>query len=442
LTRSVPWRLAAGLLSGERPLSALLQSVGTQVVITIINVVTGIITARLLGAEGRGIYTAVTLWPPLLATVALSGLNSAVVFRMRKAPATAGSTASAALLLGIARSLLAMTAGVLLLPAFMSRYDHGTILVAQICLVGVFCNCVQLMIRQALAGVGRFWHYNYALLLPQVLYLAALLVIIPFTEMTARNASLALIAAGAVAPLLSLPAFIRLVKPRLAGCFAEIRHLTSYSARAAANDGVFALSSYADRLVLIPFLPASELGFYAVAYSFSRLIQVVQPAILSVFFSHLSARTEAESRQLHDRACRFLLAILAVGCALLFAAGQWLLAFAYGGEFAAATLLFRVLVAEASLGVLSQVTIQLFLARDRPGVVSTVQTIVLCVSIAALIYLVPRYGAAGAAWGLLGIGVCRWVLLLAALKPTLGISPPRLYLGRDDIHYLLGRLRA
>ena len=58
---------------------------------------------------------------------------------------------------------------------------------------------------------------------------------------------------------------------------------------------------------------------------------------------------------------------------LLWLAGEWLLGFAYGAEFAAAVGIFRLLVLEASLGVLAQVTMQLYLARDRPGLVSAIQ---------------------------------------------------------------------
>ena len=81
----------------------MVRSVGTQVLIVMMNLATGIITARLLGAEGRGVYVAITLWPPLLAMLATAGLNSAVVFRMRRNPGAPDAVAGAALLLGSRR---------------------------------------------------------------------------------------------------------------------------------------------------------------------------------------------------------------------------------------------------------------------------------------------------------------------------------------------------
>jgi O-antigen/teichoic acid export membrane protein len=102
---------------------------------------------------------------------------------------------------------------------------------------------------------------------------------------------------------------------------------------------------------------------------------------------------------------------------------------------------FRILVVEASLAVISQVTVQLFLARDRPGVVSTIQVIVLGLSLAMLLTLVPLYGAVGAAAALLIAGAARWAMLLAAVKLVLKQPLPRLYLLRGDLQYVSRRLR-
>jgi len=79
-------------------------------------------------------------------------------------------------------------------------------------------------------------------------------------------------------------------------------------------------------------------------------------------------------------------------CRLWFA-GAPLLRLAYGTEFSAANTIFRLLVIEASLGALSQVTAQLYLSHNRPGFVSTIQVCVLGATLAALLLLVPAYGA-------------------------------------------------
>ena len=433
--------LKARLLRADRPLFALFQSVGTQALITVINVLTGVMTARMLGADGRGIYTAVSTWPQLFATLAVAGLNSAIVYRLRKSPERAGGIAGAGVVLCLAFSLVCAAVGVLLLPFLMDRYTPDIVLFSQICLVSVMVNSLQMLIKQTFAGLGQFVRCNLANLLPQAFYLFALLAVVISVPMTARNAVLALLGSGAIALLVALPGFIRLARPRLEAALEELPQLASYSGRAWLMDVVFTTSTYMDRLVLIPMLSPEELGFYGVAFSFSRVILLSQPAILSVMLSHMSGRTALERRRVHDHALRFLVATLLLGCGLLWVVGTPLLTFTYGAEFAAADTIFRLLVVEASLAVLSQVTAQLFLSGDRPGVVSIIQVVVLCVSIALLLVLVPVYGAVGAALGLVGAGLIRWMLFLVASRMILRFPLPRLYLVRDDFRYLLGLLR-
>jgi enterobacterial common antigen flippase len=433
-------RVAAQLARGDRPLFAMVRSVGTQVLIVLMNIVTGIITARLLGAEGRGVYVAITLWPPLLAMLATAGLNSAVIFRLRRNPASADAVAGAALLMALGGSLVLIVIGAALLPLFLRGYPPATVLFAQLCLAAVTVNATQIVIKQSFAGAGQYWYCNLTHLLPQLFHLLALVAMIMVVTVTARGAALALFVSGAVAVLAVLPKFWRTLRPRFAAIREEFRELRSYSFRAAPSGLVTAFILHSDRLVLIPLLPARELGFYAVAFSFSRVVQFVQPALQSILLSHMSAQGEGAPR-VHDVACRILLASLTAACVLLWLAGEWLLGFAYGAEFAAANSLFRLLVIEASLGVLAQVSVQLYLARDRPGVVSTIQTLTLATSLALLLTLVPRFGAIGAAAALLTAGAIRWLMLIGGVRGILELPLPRLYLNGEDWRYLRARLR-
>lgn len=434
-------RFGTQLARGDRPLFAMFRAVGTQVLIVAMNVVTGIITARLLGPEGRGTYFAITLWPPLLAMLATAGLGSAVVVRMRRGARSTDAVAGAALLMGVAWSVVMIVLGAALLPWFLRSYTAGTVLFAQLCLAAVVVNVMQIVIKQSFAGVGQYWYCNLTHLLPQLFHLLALVAIMVLATVTARGAALALFGAGAVAVAFVLPAFLRTLRPRFSALGAELRELRSYSTRAAPTGLVTAFILHADRLVLIPLLPARELGFYAVAFSFSRVVQFVQPALQSILLSHMSGQHEDDSRRVHDHASRLLICGLLALCVALWFAGEALLRLFYGAEFTAALTIFRLLVVEASLGVLTQVSVQLYLARDRPGVVSAIQGVSLAILLALLLILVPRLGGVGAAAALLVAGAVRWLALLGGIRAVLKLPLPRLYPAADDWHYLRSRLR-
>jgi O-antigen/teichoic acid export membrane protein len=91
--------------------------------------------------------------------------------------------------------------------------------------------------------------------------------------------------------------------------------------------------------------------------------------------------------------------------------------------------------------VLSQLTVQLFLSRNRPGFVSVLQGTTLALSVVLLLALVPAFGAVGAAAALAIAGAVRWLALLAAIRFVLGLSLPRLLLTYEDLQFMLRRLR-
>ena len=282
---------------------------------------------------------------------------------------------------------------------------------------------------------------NFTNFLPQVLHLFALIGFWMYGTLTAQTAVLSLLGTGLLGLLIVLPGFMRHVQPRLRGAWREMPALLSYSGRGSLNDLVFTAAFYLDRIVLIPLLIPAQLGLYAVAFSFSRVIQLAQTAVMSVFLSHLSGRDSQEGKRLHDHALRFLLAGMFIACVALWILGEWLLTFAFGAEFAAANGIFRLLVIEAALSVLSQVSVQLFLAHDRPGVVSMLQVATLALSLVCLLVLVPRHGAIGAAAALLIAGVARWLALIVAIRHVLKLPMPRLLLNREDLRYMTGKLR-
>lgn len=412
---------------------------GSQVAITLINLATGVVTARLLGSEGRGIFAAVTTWPQLYALIALAGVGNAIVFRMRRFPQDKAAVAGAALLIWAVATTLVIGFAFAIMPIMMRQYDAETIFIARVCLFGVFVNGLQMLIKQSFVGISQFGVFNIIGILSQLTYLVVLLAIAATVGLTPLGAITALMGSALFSLIIFLPIFFRRIGPRLTGLGETFRGLSSYSIRGATLDIVYALSAFSDKLALIPLLPARDLGLYVVAYSFSRLVQMALPAINSVIFSNMAGRDRHGAKELHDNVYRFLATTLLLGCLSLFVIGKPVMTFVYGEEFSSAAMLFNILLVEAALSVLSQVTIQLFMSLDRPGVVSIIQATVMALSIAVMLVLVPRYGALGAACGMLFAAVVRLAMLFASLKILLGLSLPRHIVDRTDVRLVFQR---
>ena len=107
----------------------------TSFVIQACGAVTGILTARLLGAVARGELATVILWPTILSNLGLMGCNWVLAREVAKEPEREGDWAAMGIAVGLATSLLYLLAGYFLIPLLLPS-DRGYLLpVARLCLL-------------------------------------------------------------------------------------------------------------------------------------------------------------------------------------------------------------------------------------------------------------------------------------------------------------------
>lgn len=202
------------------------------------------------------------------------------------------------------------------------------------------------------------------------------------------------------------------------------RLLLHFGLRSTPGEVVMVLSQHVDRLILVALVSPVELGLYVVALSFSRLLLILQVSTSAVLLPSMASRSRDEIFRLHDRA--FWITAVATAAAALVAIqlGGPALGLFYGPDFVAALPVFQLLVIEAALACVAQVTSHLFQALNRPGLPSTIQVCAFALALIGCAVLVPRLGAYGAALAMLLATSGRLVMLLVAAHTRLGPRPP------------------
>ena len=122
---------AAGQPAPRHGLRAVVQSIGSKVLILALQAGTGIITARMLGPAGRGELAAMILWPLFVASVTTLGVPSSLIYHLRNRATererlVANGFAMAAVL-GVAAAAVAA----LILPWWLHQYSPAVIRAAQ-----------------------------------------------------------------------------------------------------------------------------------------------------------------------------------------------------------------------------------------------------------------------------------------------------------------------
>ncbi len=172
---------------------------------------------------------------------------------------------------------------------------------------------------------------------------------------------------------------------------------------------VFSIVSFrVDNLLIPPFLGREALGVYNVAYKLFEPGLIIPGVVLAAAFPLLTQAAESggsasaiRSGTLRDllRRTLFLLFLLGAGATLLLAvAAGPALTLLYGGQYAAAVPLLRVLALCCVPMYLNYGLTHALIALDRPQLYAGFTLASLIVNIAANILLIPLAGVSGAAY--------------------------------------------
>ena len=412
---------------------AVAKTVASRVGWIVINAMTGVITARALGAAGRGALAAMIMWPVFLAGVLTFGLPSALIFRLRAAAAEERKRLfTTATILAATIGIVASIGGFFLVPWWLSQYSAQVIHWTQLLIVFTIVSILTLIFRAAFESVGNFGRSASSWILSPVQTLASLLILWRLHALTEITAALCYVLAGIPVLAWMFLRLHRLIGWDLSHFRMSARTLLSYGLRAYGIDLCGMLSQSVDQALVVGIISAAEMGQYVVALSLSRTLNAVYQAVSSVIFPKCVGLPIKQAVHTTARLTVLSTVVVLPAALILSFFGSALLHLFYGSEYVVATTLLRFLTAEAILSGVITLLSQPFMAIGRPGTVTLLQVIGLATTIPLLLVLVPRLGTLGAGIALLCSAALRLLLLLASYVRLIGRFPRS-----ADLHFLV-----
>jgi O-antigen/teichoic acid export membrane protein len=415
--------IAGRLLRPEGGIFAMLHAMAAQGLAMVLNLATGIISARMLGPTGRGEFAALSLWLLLPSLLSIAGIQNAIVYQTGRQPEQAASISMAGFLLSTALFMPMAAICCWWMATPLHAYGPSIISLARVIVVVSVINAWLMIVSRSLLAQRDYRGYNTAWYGTSLAYFLILLVLIEVHGTSPQSFVWAQVAGVAAVLVISTIGLTSAWDWRSLQPFTCIAELAAYSWKAAAVDVVPILIGNLDRLILVGLLSPAMFGMYAVAQSFARILLVLQQAVSAVVLVDLIKRAPAEVELFIHRMFRLLLWALAAFCGILYLFDQWLLGLVYGADFVQAAPIFRILLAEASTACIGQMLIQSFLAAGAPAVPSVVQVVTIGTTAAGMFLLVPRYDAVGAAAALAIASSLRLGLLLGLLR-KIGVGLP------------------
>lgn len=260
----------------------------TSVWIQLLTLGTGALTARLLGPEGRGQFAAAQVWPSILATIALLGVNTALAIHAAKFPDRIPTLERLGIRGGVLSSLVAMIAGWFLVPALLPSTNPTLIPLARLYLIFVPISVLTTNLMAIDQGSGNFKQFNIARNVITPVYLTLLCLLWMFGV---RGVAwfLAALLTGNFAVLLYR---LMQIKPMKWVNFSNpivMRRLIHAGAPFWITSCILILRDNAERLLLIFLLGPVSLGLYAVAFTAASVHLAVTNSLNLVVFSRAAA---------------------------------------------------------------------------------------------------------------------------------------------------------
>ena len=359
-----------------------------------------IITARVLGPQGRGIIAAASSWVALFVTFGHLSLSHVIVYllppseRERMLPAVAGSVlaiTAVTALVGwlVAASMHALTGG--------SAFQHIPLPALLIAFAGFPLLLWMENGNSLLVVIGDLKRLNLA----QFAGTTAGIALVALAVGVAKRGVTAALAATLVSYVITDGlGFVRLLREASPLRFsrATTLELLRGSARLHLGPVGAVLSTHAGVVLLNHFRPVAEAGHFQLALQLTTAAQVVPMAVGIVAYS-IVARDGADAAWPEHR--RLVLQTMLYATAA--AAGSWLLAPAIipllaGRSFEPAVPIFRILALSIFGNALGLVMAPQWVARGYLLRVAALSLLPAALSVAGNYALIPVYGMRATAW--------------------------------------------
>lgn len=409
----------------------------------LLSLITGVLTARFLGTEGRGHVATISAWTLTFAWASSLGFANAMVYSFSRAKATRGQVLAAVLLsvpiLGLLGTLLAQVA----LPLGFAAQSEDAIAMARLFFCGIVFVLGVESIWALLMAYHEFRALNAVRTLQPLLYAITLVALLVFDAFTPFDVLLA--QAGSYAVTFLLAAVILIRKngvERVPGRL--VKEGMSYGLRLQGVSFGQLVTNRLDLLMLPAFVTAAELGFYSIAVNVASMVMSLFGNLAMVVFPMAARADGDQATDVVGRGLRLTLlggAATVIPLALL---SPQLISLVYGHDFVSAVPALLCLLPGVVLWSATSILGAALQAIGRPGTASLAQLAGMVITVIGLVALLPRYGIVGASLTSSLAYAGAFGLTLFALRRATGfrlrdVMSPRLI--NEDLGWLRERAR-
>ncbi len=415
-----------------KSLEGLLTVVGSDGFSIAIRLVSAVIVARWVGADGRGILAVLYATPMLMQGLFSIGLREAFAFHLANILQQRKAIISTTLLLAGLSCLI----GVLVsnfYGNFLTKNTYDPVLIA-LASFNLPMNIMLELVRGYFLSQKKFWKFSSVIVFSSLFRLPAVILLVVVFDLGVLGAILA----DLICPVLGL-IWIYLLdlkekKLEVAPKRALLPKIISMSSRYAVTALIVVAQPRVGILVLETVSTTAAMGIYAVASTLAEMMANLSRAVQTVSFTHrLGVADSAAADELLIRRARLSFIMLFAGaCAALPA--PFVVPLIFGSEFAEAGWLLLWFLPGLVLGGVAKVIAADVAARGTPLKTVWATGPSLAVNVVLALSLAPHYGPAGAAAAVSAAQLVELALCIALYSKVSGVRASAFFeFGRRDV---------
>jgi O-antigen/teichoic acid export membrane protein len=373
------------------------SSLLASIAILAMTAVSGIISARVLGPSGRGVMSAVILWPMVMAGVGSLGLLEATSYFCANGRFDRGVVLGSAMVLFAVLTIVLVAIGVPVMGAVLQGYGPDAIWLGRLALVCIPTTLFATGFGVAVLGSGRIATFNVLRGVQAAgMAIGVLALLIAGTRSVTAFVGVAILAHLVNCAVAGSTALAAIGPPRLPQA-SILREMLAYGLRSHVGYIASTLNVQLDQMLLSILLAPAALGLYSVALSLAGLVLIVPSAMVVSTFPEMASDRSTDKLDLLGRALRTTTVLGGLIVVPLLATGPLVIDLLFGESYLGAAPILQILLLAAVPLALTTVLSAGVRAMNQPMLASYAEMFSLGATAALLPVLLPRFGAIGAA---------------------------------------------
>lgn len=375
-------------------------TLAAQISIFFIGLISSVIIARTLGPEGKGIFAIATLVPKMLFMFGNLGLSSAIIYFIGKKKYSLQDVSSSiftlAIILGFGLCLLT----ILLLNCFSFTFLKGV----PFLLIGmsVFILPFNLLIsfyNSSLLAKEKIKLYNFIQILPNAIFLTFFLLLLLFSKKTILNAVISQLLASISICLILVFLLRKLTKMKINISVNRkfIKDSLKFGGKAYLANLMTFFTYRLDIFLVNFFLSPIQVGYYSLAVGLAEFLWYIPNATSTILFPRITSLKSEEARKFTPKVMRHILFIIIIAALCLFSFSKFIIKIMYGKLFFPSLIPLWLLLPGVIMLSIGKITSSDLLGRGKPIYATIISAVTLLVTIVLDLWLIPRFGIAGAA---------------------------------------------